>query len=716
MAARLFTNWMRLFFYLIACKINSKPIHGSRVVGVIKSDVKSLHLRVHDEEELLTAFLHNFDVNHGRRVNYYNVAMSVYLLSPDNLMKATFGFHDEILLVISNFTSVQPRIMRGIEQVFSEQPFRSRSNPLVYFLVSLDPKVSNFVDDYLLDHPQSRTPIPIYWYELISKSNDKWYIRNKLSSILFTRDLFDYQLPLDDDLYFFGRSETVAEIVDSIRKSQNRGIFGLRKTGKTSLLYKIDRICSDNAIATVLYIDCKRPDIRSSTWLGLINYISDELCKRLAILSHSKEDSGVIQRFKRIVGTVPSTRRVCVIFDEIEYISPLSKLNLHWSREFVDFWQTMWSIQSEIRRLSFIIAGVNPYLIELDLIDGVQNPVFGIVKSTMITGMGADDVQMMVSRIGRQMGLDFDANSLKYLYERYGGHPLLTRMACSYANKMISVAHRSRPTTIDVTFLRQSERERDSELQFYCRHIVSELKEFYADEYFMLETLARGNIVEFLELGVEPQWVMHLKGYGIVSFDRGGKPSIRLPVLERYVSAQAARDSGEKNLRNIVLRDKRQLWLSVRKDAILRDLKALLKHSSKRSIFQIYKSVFLPEADRFASVSVCESWEGFKNFINCCFQSFCETIDKIHSTQAFFNDFKNDYPSLFDAFNRIRVYRNDVDHIVLNDRVQDALDAYLRRDLLGVPLSQVQEPWFVLQQIVLDEVFAAIQFEINAYA
>lgn len=40
----------------------------------------------------------------------------------------------------------------------------------------------------------------------------------------------------------------------------------------------------------------------------------------------------------------------------------------------------LWAIQSEIRRICFVVAGVSPYLVELDLISDVQNPVFAIVK------------------------------------------------------------------------------------------------------------------------------------------------------------------------------------------------------------------------------------------------------------------------------------------------------------------------------------------------
>lgn len=62
----------------------------------------------------------------------------------------------------------------------------------------------------------------------------------------------------------------------------------------------------------------------------------------------------------------------------------------------------------------------------------------------------------------------------------------------------------------------------------------------------------------------------------------------------------------------------------------------------------------------------------------------------------------------------MRVYRNDADHLILNEQVQSSFEKYIEGDLFGRTLSQVREPWFVLQQIVLDEIFVALQYEINA--
>lgn len=184
--------------------------------------------------------------------------------------------------------------------------------------------------------------------------------------------------------------------------------------------------------------------------------------------------------------------------------------------------------------------------------------------------------------------------------------------------------------------------------------------------------------------------------------------------MKRYIAADVARRAGSRDLRTIVAPEKRVAWLESRKGAVLRDLKSLLRMIADRGGFQPYQGKFVPEADKFATITVANNWQEFSVFINKSNQTFCETIDKIHSPQMFFGQFKAECPELFYAFNRIRVFRNDVDHIILNGPVQTAFDRYIEADLLGRTLSQIQEPWFVLQQVVLDELFAALLFEINS--
>jgi hypothetical protein len=74
--------------------------------GKIREDVFNVHIRINpSEQELLQTFLFDFDVNYGKKVNAANTTLSAYLLRPHRLLQATFGFQDELLLVVSEVRS-----------------------------------------------------------------------------------------------------------------------------------------------------------------------------------------------------------------------------------------------------------------------------------------------------------------------------------------------------------------------------------------------------------------------------------------------------------------------------------------------------------------------------------------------------------------------------------------------------------------------------------
>lgn len=582
---------------------------------------------------------------------------------------------------------------------------------MIFFLITNDLSGNDWVNRYLTDHPQFRTPVVFSEVELEKNGDNRSFVRAKLHDNLFTRDIFDYQLPLDEDMYFFGRSKDVNSFVDGIRKSQNKGLFGLRKTGKTSLLFKIKRVCEGTSSAYVVYLDCKRPQIRNKNWPALLDYICNQIlesCGRKTDWSRKLEPT---ERLRAILLSIGEDKRVCLIFDEIEFISPIAKLDPHWRREFTDFWQTIWSLQSEIRRLSVIVAGVNPYVTEVDLFNDVQNPMFGIVQSNMLTGFDSESCRSMINRIGKQMGIVFDEEAISYIHSRYGGHPLLTRMACSYTNTQMIDARR--PISINLKYMKDSESDRDGELQFYCRHIVSELEQYYKDEFDILTMLARGQIVDFIELAAEPEWIRHLKGYGILEFERASRPAFRIPALQRYMANEAARLEGSREPRAVIRPEGRGPWLERRRRSIISEFKALLRAIASKGLPSPYDGEFLPEADRIAAVAVADSWSGFHSFIVELNLALVETIDRLKGSKYFFGPLRSDFPTLFHSLSRIRVYRNNSEHLRLNRVVESVFNQYILVDLMGKRLSDYEEPWFVLQQIVLDELFVSIQIELS---
>lgn len=686
----------------------------------IRQEVRDTHLLQHPSEELLLRpFLAGFDVTWARRRKAYNTEVSVYFLKPEVFMTQMFGFEHELVLFLSNYPTLEARTMQAANVLIGEDPARGRVEQGIFFLSTPAADGREWVADYTSRNPQARIPVVFNSDELRAGGNDAWLIRNILRGQLFSRDLFDYQLPLDSDLFFFGRDQIVADHLDAIRRSQNRGIFGLRKTGKTSIIYKLRRTMERDGLGAFLYYDCKLPSIRMLKWNELLGRIVRDIATayRLSPPKGLENSLMISEHLISVLKATPANQTTALVFDEIEYVSPLAIDDVHWRKDFVPFWQTLWAAQSQVRRLSNTVVGVNPRVVEMDTIDDVQNPMFGIIQPRYLQGLAPEEMRGMVRFFGKRMGLNFCLDACDYLHERYGGHPLLTRMACSEVHHISQRRKSQRPVEIRKADLIRDAESRDAELVFYCRHVVSELKKFYPDEYELLEMLASGQIVDVMDLGGEPEYTRHLKEYGLLRIDAVGRPAFAIPVVGQHVGNEMARREHRRLVRKVVPVEEREGWVHRRAETITREMRELSRVIKEKALSSVFGPNPFPEAERFLAIQPTTSNDDFVPFINICNRCFVEAVEQFGRGQGkndyFWTTLKQNYPDLWDAFQRVKIYRHNDLHLELNATAAAELKRYVEIDLEGRRVSQVPEVWFVFQQSVLDGLLVGVQCELN---
>ena len=315
------------------------------------------------------------------------------------------------------------------------------------------------------------------------------------------------------------------------------------------------------------------------------------------------------------------------------------------------------------------------------------------------------------------MGLRFPTNAVEYIFERYGGHPLLTRIACSIMHRNLRDSGERLPATITPTWLRETEAQREAELSFYCGHIVSELKLFYPNEHDLLKELATGRLADVFEFTSDPAFTTHLNNYGLLHQDKTGRPSISIPVLERYVGLQAAREDGRQTILEVVSGPERGSWLSNRIQTInenLEQLQRVISDLARPLLFGVHS---YPESHKFFNLAVVRDETAFAGFINTCNRCFVEPVENygasIGSQKYFWRDIKDSYPALSVALRRIKVYRHHRVHIKLQGATFEELQFFLERDLGGRQPASVQDIWFQLQQCVLDDLLTGTLVEID---
>ena len=461
--------------------------------------------------------------------------------------------------------------------------------------------------------------------------------------------------------------------------------------------------------------DAKNAKIRMRSWTSLILLIMKDACDLYNIqIKLPSEDNkvGVVEAFESVIKHIPTNERLVIIFDEIEYISFSRPLDKHWESDYFDFWALLWSMQSEYRNICFIIAGVSPIIVERSSINGIQNPLFSIVKPYYIQGLDRNDIYDLSHRIGRRMGLKFTHDAIDYLHRRYAGHPLLVRLALSYENQNAS----HKPITFSASDLVKSESAREEVLVPYCQHIIDVLKDFYPDEYTLLEYLSIDDIQDFIDLTPSPLSANHLKSYGLLIYENR-VPKIGIPVVSNYIRNLISLEQGGQLARSIVQPHERIPWIQNTTKTIIsymRQLEVVIRSNNGPLLFG---SNSFPEAEKLISIPVANDENSFKVFISTLSNCFVESIQNygkaIHVANYFWSDIKNAYPVLFDSLLRIKAYRNWSEHLSLTAQMQEIVDSFLEKDMEGKKLIDISDPYFVLQQCTYENLKLSISIEIT---
>ncbi len=462
--------------------------------------------------------------------------------APANLFNQ-FNIAEEIIVILSEFEIFEPRTFDAFDMVKNNLE-SGRVENLCGVLVSKDNKIDISVNQYN-NSGETRTIIPFSYSEILSGKNDSYLFRNKFQRCFYDRDLFGYDDVLKTDLYFFGRTQLVNRIIDKHLSAQNSGLFGLRKTGKTSIIFDVKRkIAHKNAVG--VFINCQESEMSNGNWIDSIYYIVKCIYEEVGwdVKTIEREHftevnaSGILEEaIKKVYDE--TGKSILLLFDEVEHITYKKAAATQWGegKESVFFWKAIRSaFQKEGTKFTYCIVGTNPKCIEYDVIQNAENPIFNGVSEDYIPGFDIDQTRSMVRKLGRIMGIKFDECLYSKMTEDYGGHPFLIRRLCSY----ISQQYVERPVFIDRIKYNNCKQEFDRNQGKYFKMILKVLEEFYNDEYDMLTYLASDEIEDFKALArLDSSLTRHLIGYGIIS-EVDGEYDFKMDVIKQYLILQKA--------------------------------------------------------------------------------------------------------------------------------------------------------------------------------
>lgn len=264
-------------------------------------------------------------------------------------------------------------------------------------------------------------------------------------------NLFDDRIAISDTATFFGRTELLHRLEEDLLKYQGIGLFGLRKSGKTSVLLQLALILRQHP---VVHLDLQWYGGKLRFGAELFNEIIQRLsalldaripesAPRFEPFARDAAAADVAPEFARRVRVLDEKLQesgykppmICLL-DEVERILPSPEDSREKVEEFNAFFGTLRALCQQQRRLSLLVTDVHPDCNRINqwTQTGVPtNPVFKFFKEIFLTPFTPEDTSTMLISIGRLMGCKqaFDAETLAQIYQASGGHPFIARQLAS---------------------------------------------------------------------------------------------------------------------------------------------------------------------------------------------------------------------------------------------------------------------------------------------
>ena len=381
----------------------------------------------------------------------------------------------------------------------------------------------------------------------------------------FMKDLYYVSNAITSRRAFFGRAALVTELVSTLRSGNSHiALFGLRKMGKTSILYRIIEELREYSSVLHVHIDLQRIDAIRATAGHFLWALAEQLhaghedirrvdgLRLLGRYSRFPEQLSEDQIFEDFDYDLrllfrSTSKRLLFVLDEIELMSPDTH-GSEWGNGYVRVWRFLRGLdQTSPGRLRFLIAGTNPRCIESNALGGRENPTYNFFTKYFLAPLNEVESAELLTTLGDRMGLKWEIGAKRRAHSLIGGHPFLLRL-------LGSAMHRARTARDSEQIINEADLNRIvpeyvGSISSSLSQMVEVLGEHYRDELHLLETLAAGKIGEFTELAREfPDDVAHLVGYGLIS-EPYGSPALSVEVLQSWLQNRMKVRSGSKNSR-----------------------------------------------------------------------------------------------------------------------------------------------------------------------
>jgi serine/threonine-protein kinase len=484
------------------------------------ADIRKL-FRLADSDPIFAARVRTTDAPRG---SWYLLVR----LAPD--LEERFGIRREFVVYCTPVDDLQVRAMDQLRKII--RSVLHDIDPDHAIIVTSDPLATEKLKDWSVDRRLLLAPlVPDDLPRRFSSGDPRDALPRLLEEWWFGRNLYEERTPVTGS-DFFGRSKEVQHLVLAAEEGRHVGAFGLRKIGKTSLLFEVQRHLRSRGDVVPAFIDLQgsaAADAAGHVAYRIASVLEKEFDRSGRLSKQAfRETVGLPRRYAQLSSRdwitsladglralldADEALRLAVILDEAEILLPGADDPLTDARE---LFQALRSVAQESGRLSLIVAGVNATPCERPTLGGVDNPLFGLLTVQYIGPLDREACREMIVRVGAKMGLRWPLVVAMQIVEAVGGHPLLARLACSD----VAETHPERPWDVPLSTVTKVLS------QFHLGHpaelneMLESLRRYYATEFELLSLISKGLGERPEELDewrrIYPDAINHLVGYGVL--------------------------------------------------------------------------------------------------------------------------------------------------------------------------------------------------------
>ncbi|MEM6254998.1 MAG: NACHT domain-containing protein [Cyanobacteria bacterium P01_D01_bin.156] len=337
---------------------------------------------------------------------------------------------------------------------------------------------------------------------LPSRDTCEKLLLKQVSQYSNTVDFFQDKKAIHDPLLFFGRTQLLDQLIVDLNNNQSVGLFGLRKSGKSSILHQLALRCRDHAI---IHIDMQKySDIGIGYGIELLDNIlqslyalgkyRNPLLEQPPLLTEAgqpiKESSYEFYRcFRRLVKSIEGAGYqlpVLCFLDNLDRVFPRSHEKFDEKAEEFNFvFGALRALSRKEQCLSLVVTAIHPQCNRIKqwrFSKTFKNPLHRFFKESFLTPFSVLETSLLINSIGSLMRWEFDQQVIQQIHQLSGGHPFLIRKLASFlVQKAINQSGYLTNRRIPFAFAQMQLRKtfRDQSLKAYVQHgIISELRQY----------------------------------------------------------------------------------------------------------------------------------------------------------------------------------------------------------------------------------------------